>query len=247
MSEEEYDHQHLVDLYDTLCPWSVDRDFYVEAVGAEPKSVLDLGCGTGLLAAAFAGAGHAVCGVDASAPMLSIARGRDGGEAVEWVHADGRTVRLGRRFDRIICTGHAFQVFLTEADQLAFLQTAAAHLAPDGRFIFETRNPAAEAWRTWMPSQSRRRVTHPVHGAVEVFSDATDPTDGVVHFTTTYRFLDRDQEYVSVGRLRFSDFSEVEPLLSRSGLQAATVYGDWDKSPFTTTSREIIAICRLDP
>ncbi|MGH2585704.1 MAG: class I SAM-dependent methyltransferase [Dehalococcoidia bacterium] len=245
MSEEYYDHQHLVDLYDVLCPWDVDNDFYMAAVEPAHAPVLDLGCGTGLLAAAFARVGHAVSGVDASGLMLGIARTRAGGAAVDWVHADARTVRLGRRFDRIICTGHAFQVFLTEPDQLAFLQTAAAHLAPDGRFIVETRNPAATAWRTGTPAQSLRRVPHPVHGAVEVFSDAADPVDGVVHVTTTYRFLDRAQQYVSAGRLRCSDLDEVHGLLARSGRTAAAVYGDGDTSPLTTTSREIIAICRL--
>jgi len=38
--------------------------------------------------------------------------------------------RLGRRFDLVVLTGHAFQVFLTDDDQRAVLSTIAEHLAP---------------------------------------------------------------------------------------------------------------------
>ena len=55
--------------------------------------VLDLGCGTGLLATAIAARGPAVTGVDPAAAMLAIARDREGGGRVTWVHADGRSVR----------------------------------------------------------------------------------------------------------------------------------------------------------
>ena len=117
--------------------------------------VLDLGCGTGLLAAAL-GEGGEVFGVDPAAAMLDVARRRAGGQRVTWVEADARTVRLGRRFDLIVMTGHAFQVLLTDDDQRAVCETIAAHLVPGGTFIFDSRNPAAEEWREWTPAASRR-------------------------------------------------------------------------------------------
>lgn len=251
MTDEQYHEPFMVDLYDMFNPWDVDHDFYMAVVGSRRRSVLDLGCGTGLLATAFADAGHTVVGVDPSEQMLRIARGRHTDTScdqapVEWIRGDACTVRLGRRFDRIICTGHVFQVFLTEADQFAFFETTAAHLAPDGLLIFETRNPAFEAWRSWTPAESFGRVTHPVHGTVESFHDAEQAlSDGILTFTSTCRFIDRNEEYHSTSRLRFSDRDDVEQLMARAGLKPDAVYGDWDKSPFTPESKEIIVIARL--
>jgi len=54
--------------------------------GLDPDATLvDLGCGTGLLAAAVASEARRVVGVDPSPAMLEVARGRS--TAVEWVEA----------------------------------------------------------------------------------------------------------------------------------------------------------------
>ncbi len=54
--------------------------------GLGPEATLvDLGCGTGLLAAAAAGEARRVVGVDPSPAMLEVARGKDG--PAEWVEA----------------------------------------------------------------------------------------------------------------------------------------------------------------
>jgi hypothetical protein len=84
---------------------------------------------------------------------------------------DARTVRLNRRFDLVLLTGHAFQVFLTPDDQAAALTTIATHLAPNGRFIFDSRNPAAEAWKRWTPDQSQRVIEHSRVGRVAAWND----------------------------------------------------------------------------
>src|SRR3546814_16069279 len=62
---------------------------------------------------------------------------------------------------------------LTRDDQAAALRVIATHLNPRGRFVFDSRNPAAEAWRNWMPERSQRRLTHPTLGAVEAWNDAS--------------------------------------------------------------------------
>ncbi len=140
-------------------------------------SVLDLGCGTGLFAASLTQCD--VVGVDPAAAMLDIAARRPGGDRVQWIKGDARTVRLGRRFDLVVLTGHAFQVFLTDEDRAAVLRTIAAHLASTGRFIFDSRNPEFRQWRAWTPANSKRHVDHPALGRVLAWNDAScDPVDG---------------------------------------------------------------------
>ena len=176
-----YDDPDLVQFYDLENEGGADFDACLSfAEGA--RSVLDLGCGTGQLAAAL-GEGRRVTGVDPAAAMLDVARNRPGGESVDWVKADARTVRLDRQFDLVLLTGHAFQVFLTPGDQAAVLRTIAFHLAPGGRFIFDTRNPNAEEWRQWTPEASGRRLEHPHLGRVEAWNDVErDAATGIVTY-----------------------------------------------------------------
>ena len=47
MIGESYTDPRLTAVYDHLNPDSEDRDFYVALAGDEPKTVLDMGCGTG--------------------------------------------------------------------------------------------------------------------------------------------------------------------------------------------------------
>ena len=142
--------------------------------------LLDLGCGTGQLAAALT-EDREVVGVDPAGAMLEVARRRPGGERVTWIEGDARALDLGRRFDLVLLTGHAFQVFLTPEDQLAVLRTIARHLTPRGRFLFDSRNPTAREWRKWTPAESRHTIDHPTLGPVEAWNEAEhDAATGIV-------------------------------------------------------------------
>jgi ubiquinone/menaquinone biosynthesis C-methylase UbiE len=49
------------------------------------REILDVGCGTGALCSAFAKRGFKMTGVDLSARMLEVARGKDGNEGIEFL------------------------------------------------------------------------------------------------------------------------------------------------------------------
>lgn len=234
----------LARFYDPDNRWGLDLD-YCRGLAKDARSLLDLGCGTGQLAASLAD-GRAVAGVDPAAAMLEIARGRPGGERVAWVQSDARRVRLGRRFDLVVLTGHAFQVFLTGRDQEAVLSTIAEHLAPSGRFIFDTRNPAAEAWRAWTPELSGRRFEHPALGAVEAWNDAVhDPATGIVTYRTHYRIVESGESFSAASEIRFTPRKRVAAMLDAAGLEVDEWLGDWPGGPCEPSSPEIIPIGRL--
>jgi len=98
-------------------------------------SVLDLGCGTGLFTTALAARGIEAVGVDPARAMPDIARARDGGSRVTWVHARAQELDLGRRFGAVVMTGHAFQTLPTPADRSAVLRTITRHPAPGGAIL----------------------------------------------------------------------------------------------------------------
>lgn len=236
-----YDDTDLVSFYDLENGWGADFAFCAR-LAAEAKSVLDLGCGTGQLAVALAESCEVV-GVDPAAAMLAVARRRAGGDRVRWIEADARDLDLGRRFDLVLLSGHAFQVFLTPADQAAALGTIACHLAPQGRFVFDSRNPAAEAWRNWTPERSRRRLTHPLFGTVEAWNDAArDAATGIVTYETHYRIAGDGRHLAATSRIRFTQKEELEVLVAEAGLHATRWLGDWQSSPWTPQSPEIIPL-----
>jgi hypothetical protein len=179
--------------------------------------------------------------------MLRVARSRQGTERVCWIKADGQTLRLPLRFDFIYMTGHAFQALLTDDDAIAVLRTAREHLTGDGRFAFESRNPARRAWLSWTPDR-RKVVTTNDHGRIEEFVDTVvDPQTGVVDIAHHYGFLDTGKSIVGRSRIRFIDQDHLTRLLAAANLIPITWYGDWDRTPLTPASSEFIVVtCRAD-
>ena len=237
-----YDDPALAQFYDTANGWAADFD-YCAALARDARSVLDLGCGTGELAAAL-GEGRSVTGVDPAAAMLDIARARPGGDRVAWVEADARDLRLGQRFDLILLTSHSFQVFLTDDDQHAALATIAAHLAPSGRFIFDTRNPAIGVRESREPT--RRTLTHPTLGPIEAWNQSTyDPAMGILSYKNGYRVLSTGKTASAPAHIRYTPREDLAAKITAAGLSVDTWLGDWHGAPFGETSREIIPLGRL--
>ena len=238
-----YRDPELARFYDLENRWGPDLDYCLR-LATDARSVLDLGCGTGQLAATLAD-GRRVVGVDPATAMLDIARSRPGGERATWVEADARSVRLGCRFDLVLLTGHAFQVFLRKGDQRAVLSTIAAHLEPGGRFVFDTRNPAAEAWRGWTPARSRRSFEHPGLGPVEAWNDAVhDAATGVVTYQTHYRIEESGRHFSAASKIRFTAREPLAAMLDDMSLQVDEWLGDWRGGAFEPTSRDIIPLGR---
>jgi ubiquinone/menaquinone biosynthesis C-methylase UbiE len=106
-----------------------------------PRRVLDLGCGTGLLAARLRRSlpNARIVGCDFSTGMLAHARARDG--TGDWVRGDAQRLpfRSGA-FDAIV-SSEAFHWF---PDQSAALAECARVLAPEGRLLVALVNTLAE-------------------------------------------------------------------------------------------------------
>ena len=234
----------LAELYDLdNAGFRPDFPFCID-LARDARSVLDLGCGTGELAAILA-EGRDVVGADPAAAMLDVARRRPGGGKVEWVEADARDMRLGRTFDLVLLTGHAFQTLLTRADRLAALKTIAAHLSSGGPFIFDSRTPAAVEWREWTPVDTQRTLQHPQFGCVESWNDVRqDAETGIVTYETHYRFADGRHVFAE-SEIAFPEKEEIAETICEAGLAVDTWHGEWDGRPWVATEPEIIPLGRL--
>ena len=120
---------------------------YVDgAVGLAGRSVLDVGCGGGLLCEGMATRGAAVTGIDAGAEAIAAAeRHRAHGE----LHIDYRVATIEQfaeqepnRFDAITC----MELLEHVPEPAAIVATAARLLRPGGHLVVSTINRTARAW-----------------------------------------------------------------------------------------------------
>jgi len=237
-----YADTRLTALYDALNPPGGDTEFYLSLPGQPPEEILDVGCGTGVLACALAARGHRVTGADPAAAMLAVARTRPGGDQVRWIETDAAGLSEPARYDLIVMTGHVFQLLLSDGDVRAALGNLRRHLAPGGRLAFETRNPGVREWQYWSPGETRRQVETGA-GPAQVHYDISSVTGPLVTYETCIQFPGEEQVTVP-DTLRFMDQAEVAGYLAGAGLTDVTWYGDWDQSPAGPASPEIIAVAR---
>lgn len=233
-------------VYDSYNP-SGPEDLFLRALaGSKPIRVLDLGCGTGRLAVAFTADGHQVVGADPAAAMLDVARHQPGAEAVTWVAGDADSIHLCWQADLIVMAGHVFQVFLDDAAGTAALVGAARHLAPGGRLVFTTRNPARREWETWESAASPEVLDVAGLGRVRVWDVVTAVRGDLVTFATRIALPD-GRVRSAANTVRFPSRAQVSAQVAAAGMRADTCLGDWDGRPFAEDSPEIILVAVAMP
>ena len=253
MTEPEaiYHDERLARAYDELNPWGPSDDFYRALAAESGGPVLDIGCGTGTFACRIAAEdGLDVTGLDPAPAMLRVARAKPEATKVTWIEGNGCSADIGKRFAFIVMTGHAFQALPNDNAMADLLRNAARHLAVDGRFAFETRNPAARAWQQWTPDKTRERLEESRCGLIENWHDAVaEPpaTDGTitVHLTTWFRFADSPEPISGDSTLRFIGQDRLAEMIERAGLVVERWRGDFDGRVYGDESPEILPICRL--
>ncbi|KAB8167708.1 methyltransferase domain-containing protein [Streptomyces sp. 3MP-14] len=248
MVDHQFADAQLAALYDRFHPWDARGDFafYLPRLLAA-RSVLDVGCGTGTLLHRAREAGHdgRLVGLDPAEGMVALARRR---EDVEWVRGDLDSLGGRREFDLVVMTGHAFQVLRTDEEVRGALAAVRELLTEDGRFAFETRNPAARAWDAWTPEHAVSVVDE--HGAEVTMAHRVDlPVAGeTVSFTTTYTCPDWPRPETSRSTLRFLAAPTLDRLLAEAGLVVTERYGDFAGGPFvpegSQPSPEIVTFAR---
>jgi predicted TPR repeat methyltransferase len=132
--------------------------------------VLDVCCGTGLLAAELAALGYRVTGVDASEAMLARARRLLGPHAT-LIHATLPDLPLELTFDAVTCTLDGF-TYLSPAALAPTADAIARVLRPGGWLVFDAHTDAMMALTSSRPIVSGEREGHRFVILAEVDADA---------------------------------------------------------------------------
>lgn len=232
-----YSDAQAAELYNLLNPWGPSDDFYLSLAMATP-SVLDVGCGTGMMLHQARKLGHQgrLLGIDPDAAALDVAMRRDD---IEWVEGTAATMPWRQEFHQAVMMSHAFQCLVSDDDIRASLAAIRTALVDGGRFTFETRNPRVRAWERWNPDNPtdvtdgdgrQLRIIHrveSVEGDLVTFTETTSEPGGPALRTdrTTLRFLDLDT---------------LSGFLTDAGFVIAGQSGGWFGEPLEPASNEMI-------
>ncbi|TSC68775.1 MAG: type 11 methyltransferase [Parcubacteria group bacterium Gr01-1014_56] len=162
----EFSDPRLVAIYDTVNPIESYQAFYLTlAKRLSASTIIDLGCGSGLLTCELAKQGHHMIGVEPS------------------VLLDG-----------------------------------------------------------WPTSTARKKLHDPVAGDIEWWGEILEKKGNKVRYEIHYLFANSGAEVVSRNELIFRTQEEISQTLADAGFVVKEVYGDWDSSPATATSPEMIFV-----
>ncbi len=242
MPDAVFDEPRLAAIYDALDPDRSDLDAYlamVEEFGA--RSVLDLGCGTGVFALMLADRGVEVFGVDPAGASLDVARTKPGADRVTWIHGDVSAIPDSVAVDAVTMTANVAQVFLADADWLSTLAAVHDRLRPGGRLIFESRDPARRAWEGWTRERTLSTTDVPGVGRVTDWVHVTEVVDGgeLVTFESPNLFEADGSVITSRSTLRFRSREAIEGSLRSSGFVVDEVRDAPDRP-----GRELVFVAR---
>jgi SAM-dependent methyltransferase len=223
--------------------------FYGSLLRPEDRSVLEVACGTGLVAAdlgeriAARGAEPRVVGVDISEAMLAIARER--APQGRWVHGDMRALPVEGRFDLVFCCYHSYQFMLEDADLAQAFAAARARVAPGGRFAFDLYQPNLAYLRAARTDTLARSVRHEGR-ELQIREDARyDEGRRILQLDWRLVAADAPGHVLAATQFRIRQYfaADIERLLGSSGWRILERYGDLDRRPFDAASKRQVLVC----
>jgi SAM-dependent methyltransferase len=180
----------------------------------EARSLLDVGCGTGLHLEAFRRLGFEVAGVELSGAMAEVARGRLPGAEV--VVADMRSFRLDRAFDAVVCLFSAIGYMPDTAALDTAVATMAGHLVPGGVLVVEPWL-APVAWHVGMVQADTAEADGLTVSRVSRSALWDDRSTIDMHYVISTP--ERSWSFVEHHRLRLFDTADYLDAFTRAGLQ----------------------------
>jgi hypothetical protein len=138
-------------------------------------------------------------------------------------------------------TANVAQAIVDEADWEATLGGIRAALRPGGQLVFETRDPAHEAWRAWNRADSHGVTDVEGVGSVESWHELTEVALPLVSFQSTCVFPDGDV-LTSDSTLRFREREEVHSTLVAGGFEVEEIRDAPDRP-----GRELVFFARRVP
>ena len=228
-------YSRLAGVYDEIvadpchAQWASFLDEVWSADAEGVRTVLDLCCGTGLLAAELIVRGYRVVGVDASEAMLALARERLGPEVVlSRMTLPELTVDAG--FDAVVCTLDGFN-YLTLDELRLTMDAVAGCLRPAGLLVFDLHTDAMMDFTIANPTVAGRSAGNDfvISSVVDSATRACDTTIELTRPRDGDPFSEQHRQY-------FHANADVRASLDDAGFAVVAVGEEYTHEPVHASS-----------
>ncbi|QUL56433.1 class I SAM-dependent methyltransferase [Paenibacillus tritici] len=218
----------------------------------KPRTVAELGCGTGSLTIPLAAAGYHMTGIDLSSDMLAVAQRkleqqpqgrrflREG--SVLWVRQNMKEWELPELVDSVISFCDCLNYVLEEQDITEVFSSTYAGLKPGGTFLFDVHHPntliryeeeqpfvldepnVSYIW-TCELDEPRREIEH----HLSIFAREEGSRDVYRRFEETHTQRAYDPEWM-------------KQELLKAGFSGVSVYADFEWTPADDSSQRLFYV-----
>lgn len=232
-------YEHLSQVYDI--GWSGFAEQYVDLVNQllgeyaiTQARILDLACGTGILAISLANQGHIVRGIDISPAMVALAKSKSAEiPNVSFEVQDMTRFVAPGKSDLITCTFDSLNYVLNSDGVRAMFDRVACSLTKSGLFIFDSNTS-----RHYTDVGNGSRKTE-LGGRSLIHTWGYDSAKKEA--ITTFEFADGFRE---IHRQRPYDLLQLGPILTDVGLRAVQTWSGFDRSPYSAESPRLFCVAQ---
>lgn len=230
----------VASVYDALmkdvphAAWLTRIERAVRERGKEPRSALDVACGTGIATQLLVERGYGpVVGVDLSEAMIAVARTKAlaGGWAsrAEFLVQDAGALDLGeRRFDLIVSLFDSFNYILEPADLKKALRRLYRCAAPGGVLAFDMNSIFALKENLF----TQRELDGPVkHDWISTFYEESGLCRVSMAFWVVDEATGEERHFSEVHWQRAYDKTDICTYLTEAGFEKTEVFGNYGSRP----------------
>lgn len=194
-------------------------DLWQTYARAAPRTILDLGCGTGGHALELTGRDYRVTGIDGSPAMLTIARRKAAtrGMAVNFHKDDIRSFQLPQTFDAAIAMFAVMGYLTTEDSFCSTLRCLRRHLIDGALFVFDLWYK--EAVLTIGPEERIQDFDHDGTAIKRAVYPEIDPLASVVKVHYTIVASDGAPLAQEIHTVRFFSIAEIRAFAENTGFE----------------------------
>jgi len=231
----------------------VDDDLEMYGNLAAGGRVLELGAGTGRIAAPLAEAGCDVIAIESNAAMREAGSERYRASGVRVVDQDMRRLDVAGEspFDLVICGLSTFCHLQARSDQLATLEGIVRNLDSQGRAVFDLPALTAEDWVEGARAPLLEWTRELASGRLVTKLATLEAHPGSQTQDVTYIYDEMDvdgavERTVARFRLRHVFQFEMVGLLEAAGMRVTQIFGSYDLDPVEAGERLIVLAERQD-
>ncbi|MCX7785206.1 MAG: class I SAM-dependent methyltransferase [candidate division WOR-3 bacterium] len=206
----------------------------------QPKTILDLACGTGIPSILLAQKGYRIIAIDNSQPMLAIFQNKvqTKNYDIKIINADMRNFVVSEKVDVAISLYDSINYLLTESDLQLCFHCVAKTLKPDGLFVFDV-NTIFCLENFWDNTETIRQVNN----IYSVWQSSFDP----IRKISTLRLkvtVDNKVSFEEIHKERGYTEDEIEQNLKTAGFKEIRFYEHSTFLPSTETTLRMMVVAR---